>query len=100
MTDNKYLIINAVPNTEKMEDFQLYLSIIVPLFIANGGEKIDRYKTIKHLMGKGGVIMVGIFKFPNSDVIENMMAGDEFNALNELRSNAFTQLDLMVCASF
>lgn len=100
MTDNKYLIINAIPNAQNMEDFQMYLSKIVPLFIENGGEKIDRYKTIKQLMGIGGVIMFGIFKFPSIDVIEEMMASDEFNDLNELRSRAFSQLDLMVCETF
>lgn len=100
MSDNIYLIINAIPNSNNMQDVQNYLSKIVPLFITNGGEKIERYKTIIQVMGNGGVMMFGVFKFPSINVVEKMMSGEEFNALSELRSKAFKQLDLMICETF
>ncbi|MEO9513615.1 MAG: DUF1330 domain-containing protein [Flavobacteriaceae bacterium] len=100
MSDPIYLIVNAIPNSNNMEEVQNYLSKIVPLFNTNGGEKIERYKTIKQLMGNSGIVMFGVFQFPSIDVIEKMMLGTAFNSLTELRSKAFKQLDLMVCETF
>lgn len=100
MSDYIYLIINVVPNSNNMQDIQDYLSKIVPLFITNGGEKIERYKTIKQVMGNSGIIMFGIFKYPSINAIEKMISSKEFNALSELRSKAFKQLDLMLCETF
>lgn len=95
-----YLIINSIPNPENMEAFQLYLSRIMPIFIANGGVKIERHKTVEQVMGDSGIKMSGIFQFPNAQIIKDMIVSDEFNSLKELRAVAFKQLDLFISTPF
>ncbi len=94
------LIINAIPNPENMEKVQEYLSKIMPLFVQNGGAKIERYQAIEQLMGNSGIKMVGIFSFPDIENVKTMMASNEFSALSELRASAFKQLDLIICKPF
>ena len=79
-----------------MEGFQLYLSKIVPIFMNNGGKIIGRYKTIEQLLGEGGGKAFAIVEFPSTDVVKKMIASNEFNALNELRSQAYKKVDLML----
>ena len=91
------LIINAVPNKENMQEVQAYLGNMMPVIASNGGEVVQRYKTIEHLAGENGPDMIVIFEFPNIETIKTMMAGDGFKNLSESRSKAFTKLNMMIC---
>ncbi|MFZ4796931.1 MAG: DUF1330 domain-containing protein [Bacteroidia bacterium] len=101
MTENKtYLIVNAIPNTEDMQSFQLYISQIVAIFTKFGASNIQRFKTLEQIMGNGGIKAIAVFEFPNAQSIKDMKASVEFNALNELRKKAYKQeVDLMICDS-
>ena len=100
MSDEKtYLLINTIPNPDNMEGFQLYLTKIVPIFMQNGGKNLGRYKTLEQPMGDSGIKASAIFEFPNAEVIKKMLAGEAFNALNQLRSEAYKQVDLIICAA-
>ena len=42
--------------------------------------------------------MEAVFEFPNPQAIKDMILGEEFNALNDLRIKAYKQeVDLMIC---
>lgn len=99
MTDNKtFLVVNAIPNIEDMASFQSYLSQIVGIFKQFGGTGMQRWKTIEQVMGEGGIKAMAVFEFPSSQSVKDMMASEEFNALNELRKKAYKQeVDLMIC---
>jgi uncharacterized protein (DUF1330 family) len=98
MTEEKtFLLINTIPNHENMEAFQLYISKIIPLFQSYGGKAIGRYKTLEQVMGDGGIKASAIFEFPGAGSIKEMIAGEEFSSLNELRKKAYKQVDLMIC---
>ncbi|MBS1625181.1 MAG: DUF1330 domain-containing protein [Bacteroidetes bacterium] len=99
MSDQKtYLIVNAIPNTDDMPSFQSYLSQIVDIFMQYGASNMQRFRTIEQVMGHGGIKAIAVFEFPNADAIKTMMAGPEFNALNDLRKKAYKQeVDLMIC---
>lgn len=99
MSENKtFLIINAIPNTDDMASFQSYLSQIVGIFKQFGGSGMQRWKTVEQVMGKGGIKAIAVFEFPSQQSIKDMMASDEFNALNDLRKKAYKQeVDLMIC---
>lgn len=101
MSEEKtFLVVNAIPNMEEKESFQLYLSKIVPIFLSYGAKNMQRFKTIEQVMGKGGIMASAVFEFPNAQAIKSMIASEEFNALNELRSKAYMQdVDLMICQS-
>lgn len=98
MTNKTFLIVNAVPNTEDMASFQSYLSQIVGIFTKFGATNMQRFKTTEQVMGQGGIKAVAVFEFPNPQAIKDMIAGEDFNALNELRKKAYKQeVDLMIC---
>ncbi len=93
-----FLIVNAVPNTDDMPSFQLYISQIINIFQKFGGTSMQRYKTVDQIMGQGGIKAIAIFEFPSAQHIRDMKASDEFNSLNELRKKAYKQeVDLMIC---
>ena len=99
MTEQKtFLIVNAIPNLEEMVSFQSYLSQIVPVFMKYGATNMQRFKTIEQVMGNGGIKATAVFEFPNTQAVKDMVASEEFNALNDLRKKAYTQdVDLMIC---
>ncbi|MCP9768979.1 DUF1330 domain-containing protein [Lacihabitans sp. LS3-19] len=93
-----FLIVNAIPNTEDKESFQSYLSQIVGIFAKFGGSGMQRWKTVDQVMGKGGIKAIAVFEFPSAQNIKDMIASEEFNALNDLRKKAYKQeVDLMIC---
>ncbi|HNF48979.1 MAG TPA: DUF1330 domain-containing protein [Chitinophagales bacterium] len=99
MTNNKtFLIVNAIPNEEDMQSFQAYLSQIIVIFTKFGGSGMQRWKTSEQIMGQGGIKAIAVIEFPSAQAIKDMMASDDFNALNELRKKAYKQeVDLMIC---
>jgi len=97
MTDSPaFLIINAVPNPQKMEQVQAYLSQIMPVLVSGGGKPIGRYRVTNQLIGKGGPKMMALLEYPDEKSIADMINGEAFVALADLREQAFLQLDLLV----
>ncbi|MDX2470103.1 MAG: DUF1330 domain-containing protein [SAR324 cluster bacterium] len=91
-----YLIINATPDPEKMEQFIEYNTKIVPVVQASGAEIIGRFKVTEQLKGEGGPKAVAIFKFANPAGVEKFMTSDGFTGLAALRAVAFSKLDIML----
>jgi uncharacterized protein (DUF1330 family) len=93
-----FLIVNAIPNAEDLASFKSYISQITGVFTKFGGSGIQRWKTTEQVMGEGGIKAIAVFEFPSSQSIKNMLASEEFNALNYLRKKAYKQeVDLMIC---
>ena len=98
MTENKtHLVINAIANKENMEIVQSYLGQIMQVFGKNGGKPVARYKTLEQLAGEENPEMIAIVEFPNADTIKQMINGEDFIALADLRAKAFTKLNMMIC---
>lgn len=99
MPENKtFLIVNAVPNTDDLASFQSYISQIIGIFTKFGGNGMQRWKTTEQVMGQSGIKAIAVFEFPSAQSIKNMIASEEFNALNDLRKKAYKkEVDLMIC---
>jgi uncharacterized protein (DUF1330 family) len=99
MSESKtYLIVNAIPNTDDLVSFQSYISQIIGIFTKFGGNGMQRWKTTEQVMGQGGIKAIAVFEFPNAQTIKDMIASEEFIALNDLREKAYKQeVDLMIC---
>jgi uncharacterized protein (DUF1330 family) len=98
MSENKtFLVINAIINKENMADVQTYIESIMPVMGKNGGQPTGSYKTMEQLAGEASPEMISIIEFPSADAIREMVAGEEFVALAELRARAFSKLNLMIC---
>lgn len=97
MTDSPtFLIITAIPNPEKMEAVQAYLSQIMPVLVAAGGKPVGRYRVTNQLVGEGGPKMMALLEYSDEKSITDMIDSEAFTALADLRGDAFLQLDLMV----
>ena len=98
MSDTKtFLIINAIVNKENMADVKLYLQSIMAVFGKNGGKPIARYKTIEKLIGDESPEMIAIIEFASAEILKQMINGDDFTALAELRAKVFTKLNIVIC---
>ena len=97
MTDTSaFLIISAIPNPEKMEQVQSYLSQIMPVLVSGGGKPLGRYRVTNQVVGEGGPKMMALLEYPDEKSITDMVNDEAFVALADLRSEAFLQLNLMV----
>lgn len=94
-----YLIVTSIPKPDKMEQMQLYASQIMPYLISCGAEPVGRYGVVEQLKGESGQKSVAIMKFPNAQAIKEAMSGDGYNALEDLRDEAFTEVNVMLCAA-
>lgn len=93
-----FLMVNAIPNMDDMNSFQSYLAQIVGIFKQFGGTGMQRWRTVEQVMGNGGIKAMAVFEFPSAQSVKDMMASEEFNALNDLRKKAYKQeVDLMIC---
>ena len=98
MNDQKAtLLITAKVNKEKMEDLQSYLGQIGPLMAKYGGQPVAKYKITQEIAGEQSPEMISISEFPSVEVINEMVNSDDFTSLAELRANAFSKLNLMIC---
>jgi len=91
------LVINAILNKENMTEVQSYLGKIAPVFGKNGGKPIGRYKTVQQMEGTDSPEIIALIEFPNAEVINEMINGEDFNSLAESRAKAFTKLNIMIC---
>ena len=98
-TDNNiYLIVSAIPNPNDVFSYNSYVFQIAGVFNMYGAVNVGRYRTIEQIMGSSGIQTTAIFTFPTVQSIKDMMASEEFNALNELREKAYTKMvDYIIC---
>ena len=93
------LVVNAIVNKENMNLLGEYQGSIMQVFGKNGGKPVARYKTSIPLAGDESPEMIAIAEFESPEVIQNMVNGEDFQALSELRSKVFSKLNLMICES-
>lgn len=94
-----FLVVTSIPNPDKMEQMQSYASQITPIMIKSGAEPVGRYGVIEQVAGDGGPKSIAVMKFASAQAIKNALSSDEYKALEDLRSEAFSQVNLMICAA-
>ena len=92
------LVINAVINQENKAELQGYLNQMMQVFKDNGGKPVARYKAVENLLGDNSPEMVAIISFPDSQTIKDMINGEDYISLTELRSRVFEKLNLIICS--
>ena len=98
MNDQKtILVVTAKVNKANMENLKSYLEQAGPLTAKFGGQGIARYKTIQEIQGEQSPELISVTEFPDVDSINQMVNSDDYKALNELRANVFSKLNLMIC---
>ena len=91
-----FLVITAIVNKQNIAEVPEYLGGVMKIFGQNGGKPVGRYKTINSLIGEGSPEMMAIIEFDNPKTIEDMISGEDFNDLAELRARVFTKLNMVI----
>ena len=100
MTDTSaFLVVTSIPNPDKIEQMQSYASQITPIMTKGGGEPVGRYGVIEQVAGEGGPKSIAVMKFASAQAIKDALSSEEYKALEELRGEAFSQVNLMICAA-
>ena len=98
MNDQKAIFIaTAKINKSNMEDLKSYLEKAGPLTVKFGGKPVAKYKTIQEVSGEESPELISVTEFPSVDSINKMVDSSDFKALAELRSSAFSKLNLVIC---
>lgn len=92
------LLISAIVNKNHVSELQEYLGKVMQVFGKNGGKPVGRFKTTGHLLGDDSPEMTAIIEFPNAQVIQELVDGEEFLALSDLRARVFTKLNMDIAA--
>ena len=95
MTDN-ILIVTAMPVPGHQADMGTYMTGVMPLLMAAGGELITRCKITDKVHGNGGYGMVMIMRFKDAETIQRVFSSDDYNALIEVRGRAFSSIDISI----
>ena len=99
MEENRtFLVITAIVNKQNIAEVPEYLGSVMQIFGQNGGKPVGKFKTVEQLSGNESPEMIAIIEFPEVDVIKNMINGDQFMALSEIRERVFSKLNMMICA--
>jgi uncharacterized protein (DUF1330 family) len=96
-TPKTVLIINAFVNQEHKQELQGYLSQMKQIFKDNGGKPVGQYKIIEKIKGSQAPEMIAIISFENSETVKNMLEGDQYKSLSELRERVFSDLNIVLC---
>jgi uncharacterized protein (DUF1330 family) len=100
MENNKsFLVINAIVDKQNKAELQEYLGSVMQIFGKNGGKPVGRFKTIEQISGEDSPEMIAIIEFADSGVINDMVKGEEFMALSDMRLRVFSKLNMMICNS-
>jgi len=95
-----YLVVTSIPNPGKEAQVQKYVSQVTPLMVRAGGEPVGRYMVTEQLGGEDGPKSIAVMKFPDAEAIKAAFSTDEFKALADLRDDALSRVDQMICSAF
>ena len=94
---NSNLVISAIVNKENAAELKEYLGSVMQIFGKNGGKVAGRYQTVDKLMGTESPEMLAIIEFPDAGTIKEMVSGEDFLALADMRARVFSKLNMMIC---
>jgi len=98
MENPTFLVVEATPNTDNMDDFQRYLAQAPAITERHGGVPVVTYK-VESVFDSGekpGVFAV--FSFPSREAIENLLVNDaDYQALIPTRDKGFKSIRYFVC---
>ena len=98
MEDKTFLVVEATPNPENMEDLQKYGSQSYSILSKHGGVPIANYKVDSVMGSDDGPAMVGVFSFPSKQAIEDLLVNDpDYQQIVPFRDKGFKSIRFMIC---
>ncbi len=98
MENQTFMVVEATPNPDNMEDMQKYGSQSYGLMEKHGGAPIANYKVQSVLDSGDKPAMIGVFSFPNPQAIQDLLFNDaEYQKIVPFRDKAFKSIRFFVC---
>lgn len=98
MTAPTFLVVEATPNPEHMEDLKVYGSQSYAIMQKHGGVRIAHYNVQDVLDSGDKPALIGVFSFPNAEAINNLLHKDEeYQKLVPSRDKGFKNIRFFVC---
>ena len=90
------LVVTATPAPDKQSDLTEYLTGVMPLLQAAGGQLIGRYRIGEAINGNGDFAMLMTMRFENAETVRDLFASDTYKALIKVRDSGFSKVDISI----
>ena len=98
MENKTFLVVEATPNPENMEDLKTYGSQSYPIMEKHGGVRVANYNVESVLDSGEKPAIVGVISFPNREAIQNLLVNDaDYQKLIPFRDKGFKSIRFFVC---
>jgi uncharacterized protein (DUF1330 family) len=100
MAKSTFLVVQATPNPENMEDLQKYGSQSYDILAKHGGVPVANYNVDAVMDSGEKPAMVGVFSFPSPQAIEDLLVNDpDYQKLVPFRDKGFKNMRFLVCST-
>ena len=98
MENQTFMVVEATPNPENMEDLQRYGSQASALLEKHGGVRVANYNVESVLDSGEKPALIGVFSFPSPEAIQNLLFNDpDYQQLVPFRDKGFKSIRFFVC---
>ena len=98
MTNSTFLVVEATPNPEHMEDLKVYGSQSYAIMEKHGGARVSHYNVQEVLDSGEKPALIGVFSFPNAEAIHELLYKDaEYQKLVPFRDKGFKNIRFLIC---
>lgn len=99
MDNQVFLVVEATPNPNNMEDLQKYGAQSYDLMARHGGVPVANYKVETVMDAADKPAMIGVFSFPSRDAIQDLLVNDpDYQAIVPFRDKGFSSIRLFICS--
>ncbi|OUS11649.1 hypothetical protein A9Q97_07165 [Rhodospirillales bacterium 47_12_T64] len=103
MEKQTFMVVEATPNPENMEDLKTYGSQSYAILEKHGGVRVANYN-VESVLGSGldsgeKPALIGVFSFPSPEAIQNLLFNDpDYQKLVPFRDKGFKSIRFFVCS--
>ena len=98
MESKTFLVVQATPNPEHMDDLQKYGAKSYDFMQKHGGVPVANYKVASVLDDGEQPAMIGVFSFPDADAIQDLLVNDpEYQKIVPFRDKGFKNIRFFIC---
>jgi uncharacterized protein (DUF1330 family) len=98
MENQTFLVVEATPNPENMEDLQKYQSQAPAITIKYGGVPVAKYNVEAAIDSGAKPAVFAVFSFPDQKAIQDLLVNDpDYQQLVPSRDKGFKSIRFFVC---
>lgn len=99
MENRTFMVVEATPNPENMEDLQKYGAQSYAILEKHGGVRVANYNVESVLDSGEKPAAIAVFSFPNKDAIQNLLFNDpDYQKIVPYRDKGFKSIRFFLCS--